>query len=141
MALLCQVKAYLAQWFQLGKKAVSRNSTYCPRRVFFGESYSAEFEADWRQMLTVADEVYLEGTEESLADLLTGAWDIESCARCEMPVPTSRQACSYCPCSDMKAVWPNDSLPRPRVPADTQAQLQALCSRLRASRALDFARR
>jgi hypothetical protein len=134
MASPSQVKTYLAQWFQLGKKTVSKDGTYChlPYPVFLGESYSPEFEKVWSDISSSnLDDFYLEGTNQSIADLLSSDWSIESCARCQMPVPTSSFSwmCATCPCSDL-ATWPNDNLPKPRSPVNAQTYLRNICSRL-----------
>jgi len=134
MASQFQVKAYLAQWFQLGKKVVAtdRGDAYLPHRIFYGEGYSPEFEASWRQILAEANGIHLEGTDQTIADLLGGEWEIQSCARCQMPIPTSKYCWSSmtCPCSDM-TTWPNETLPKPRaMPARNQMRLRALRMRL-----------
>lgn len=134
MASLSQVKTYLSQWFQLGKHAVSSDGTshYLPCPVFLGESYSPEFDRVWSEIsLSNADNFYLEGTDQSIADLLSSDWTIEGCARCQMPIPASpyNWMCANCPCSDL-STWPNEHLPKPRSPAPTQLHLRSICERL-----------
>ncbi|HBE21080.1 MAG TPA: hypothetical protein DDW51_26645, partial [Cyanobacteria bacterium UBA11367] len=90
MASAQEVKRYLAYWFQLGKKVVVRNgqTTLLPENVVVGNGYSDEFEQIWQYILSCdSGDCYLEGTCQTIADLLTSKWDIEACARCQMPVP------------------------------------------------------
>jgi hypothetical protein len=141
MASPSQVRTYLAQWFQLGKRVVSQDGQhhYLPSPIFSGEEYSPNFEWMWSQISARnADRFYLEGTDQSIADLLSPRWQIESCARCQMPVPTSHThwTCAICPCSDL-TTWPNESLPKPRSPIQTQTHLRTICSRLQQSEQRD----
>jgi len=130
-----QVKQYLAYWFQLGKKVVSHNGQHeiLPQPVFLGDRYSPEFESCWQHILTAKKtDFYLEGTEQSIQELLSPCWELIPCARCEMPVPIKKlgnQSLS-CPCSDLSD-WPNTELPQPRSPVDSQAYLDRLRDRLR----------
>lgn len=141
MASPSQVKTYLAQWFQLGKRVASQDTQdhHLPSPIFSGEGYSPNFEWIWSRISSNnADRFYLEGTDQSIADLLSESWQIDSCARCQMPVPTSQAhwACAICPCSDLTS-WPNESLPKPRSPIQTQTHLRDICSRLQQSEQLD----
>lgn len=133
MASETQVKAYLAYWFQLGKKVVfaKGGETLLPQPVFSGNRYSQAFEACWQRILLFPAGAYLEGTEQNVQQLLSPAWDIMPCARCTMPVPVSNTAIPfpYCPCRDL-ADWPNLELPLPRIPTDTQQSLNTICQRL-----------
>jgi hypothetical protein len=130
-----QVRQYLAYWFQLGKGIVVHNGqeTLLPRPVIQGNRYSDEFEACWQRVSAVcAGDCYLEGTEQTIAKLLTPEWEISPCARCSMPVPlkTLGIASLDCTCSDL-ANWPDKEMPVPRSPVDTQAQLQKIRDRLK----------
>jgi hypothetical protein len=141
MASPSQVKTYLAQWFQLGKRVVSQDgkNRYLPTPIFAGEEYSSDFEWIWSQVSSQnADLFYLEGTDQSIGDLLSGYWQIESCARCQMPVPTCQAHwfCGICPCSDL-TTWPNESLPKPRSPIQTRHHLRDICTRLQQSEQLE----
>lgn len=134
MASTDQVKQYLAFWFQLGKGLVIKNSReiQLPESVVRGDRYSPEFEACWRQVMqSKGENCYLEGTEQTVAQLLSSKWDVTACARCEMPVPilSVGMRSPGCPCEDMPS-WPNTELPMPRIPVDSQAQLQQIRDRL-----------
>jgi len=129
-----EVKQYLAYWFQLGKKVVLGNGAerLLPQPVIRGASYSPEFEQCWQQIISPrSGDCYLEGTQETIAELLTPTWDLTSCGRCEMPVPMRGVGMPnlLCPCNDLPN-WPNTELPYPRQPVDTQAQLEEIRSRL-----------
>jgi len=129
-----QVKRYLACWFQLGKKLVTRNgrSTRLPKSIIAGDRYSQEFESIWQEALSPeSGDCYLEGTSETIAELLTPRWDIESCVRCDMPVALINLGSSTgdCACSDLSN-WPNKDLPAPREPVSSQQHLGGLRDRL-----------
>ncbi|MDP8963689.1 MAG: hypothetical protein M3O33_06825 [Cyanobacteriota bacterium] len=129
-----QVKRYLAYWFQLGKKVVIRNgkSALLPQPVIAGDRYSDEFESIWQQILSPdSGECHLEGTPQTIAELLTPKWNIEGCARCEMPVPMIDIGMQpeLCPCSDLPT-WPNTELPQPREPISSQGRLREIRDRL-----------
>ncbi|MDX2229022.1 MAG: hypothetical protein NW220_05270 [Leptolyngbyaceae cyanobacterium bins.349] len=133
-----QVRQYLAYWFQLGKGIVveGKQQTLLPRPVIQGNRYSPEFEATWQQILAeTAGDCYLEGTSQTIAELLTPAWEINPCARCSMPVPFHSPGLPpvlECPCSDLPD-WPNTEAPLPREPIDTHTQLGQIRDRLRQS--------
>jgi hypothetical protein len=129
-----QVKKYLAYWFQLGKKVVSRQSqqTLWPQPLFEDASYSKEFECCWKTLSgSRSDEFYLEGTDCTVAQLLSPAWEIAPCPRCEMPVPVKSLGMppEVCPCSDLLK-WPNIELPQPRSAIESQVCLQRIRDRL-----------
>ena len=101
-----QVRRYLAYWFQLGKKLIVRNgqSEILPCPALWGDRYSPEFEACWQQVIADSGQHYhLEGTSQTVADLLGSAWEIESCAWREMPVPMPDLGLlsANCPCTDL----------------------------------------
>ena len=129
-----EVKKYLTYWFQLGKKVLIRNGQKAmqPQSVIQGDRYSQEFEDCWQEILSPnSGDCYLEGTEQTIAELLTPAWDLQSCARCEMPVPVRNVGMPplSCPCNDLPH-WPNTSVPTPRSPVNTQRQLMEIRERL-----------
>ncbi|MGB7085406.1 MAG: hypothetical protein WBD47_07625 [Phormidesmis sp.] len=139
MASPTDVKHYLAHWFQLGKQVVSDDGqvTYRPEKVILGDRFSAEFEACWQAIVATQGEAYhLKGTQQSIAELLSPAWEIVSCARCDMPVPLPHKEITphLCPCDDLDT-WPNEELPRPRLPVNSQNQLSQLTARLRTPQA------
>lgn len=135
MASPTQVKQYLAYWFQLGKRLVIDNGreVLLPQPVIQGDRYSAEFEACWQHVLQHnGRDCYLEGTSQTLDELLSSTWEITPCVRCQMPVPIlslGSQSSSSCPCFDLPG-WPNMVLPQPRMPIDSQTQLNQIRNRL-----------
>jgi hypothetical protein len=134
MASTDQVKQYLAFWFQLGKRLVINNGQefQLPQPVLQGDRYSPEFEACWQRVLDFdGKNCYLEGTVQTLDFLLSSAWEVNACARCDMPVPmlSLGSRSPDCPCVDMPQ-WPNLDLPIPRVPVDSRSQLDRIRSRL-----------
>lgn len=134
MASKQEVKEYLAYWFQLGKKVMvsNLNKAIAPSEIFQGGKYSPEFETCWQEIITSnPEDIYLEGTNETIQELLSSKWDIVDCARCEMPVPmvSIGTASVSCPCSDLDN-WPNQELPKPRSPINSQTQLNKLNQRL-----------
>lgn len=129
-----QVKRYLAYWFQLGKKVLIHQGCIAvlPKSVYHGDRYSYEFEQIWQQVTSPGSgDCYLEGTTETIAELLTPQWDIEPCARCEMPVPLVNLGLSSgcCTCQDL-STWPNTDLPLPREPVSSQERLILIRDRL-----------
>lgn len=131
-----QVKRYLAYWFQLGKRVVSGDGSEAllPQPVFESDRYSPEFERCWQHILeSEKKNFYLEGTEQSIRELLSPLWEVASCARCEMPVPIKKLGAQSlsCPCSDLPD-WPNTELPQPRSPVDSRTHLNRLRDRLQA---------
>lgn len=129
-----QVKRYLSYWFQLGKKIVipKLNLRLLPSRIIAGESYSKEFEETWQLVLSSASgECHLEGTSQTIDQLLTSKWDIEPCSRCEMPVPIVDIGLleGNCNCSDLPN-WPNTEIPAPREPVSNRKSLSQIRDRL-----------
>lgn len=127
------VKRYLAYWFQLGRRVIVGNgkTELLPQQVLQGDRYSDEFENIWQQIHYQAGECHLEGTDETIAELLTPAWEMLPCSRCEMPVPMRNvgMPALSCPCNTLPN-WPNSELPQPRNPISTQEQLQIIRDRL-----------
>jgi hypothetical protein len=133
MAAPQQVKEYLAYWFQLGKRLkFDDGHSLLPQPILAGDRYSSEFEACWQEVLASGGvHCYLEGTAQSVADLLSGRWDLQGCARCGMPVPLLVLGVqdNACPCADLPN-WPNSELPQPRLPVDSRSQLEHIQARL-----------
>ena len=130
MASLPEVKRYLAYWFQLGKKVIINNGTeeLLPQPVVRGDRYSSEFERCWQIVTNPKNrDCYLEGTSQTIQELLSPQWAITPCARCDMPVPMielgAQEPC--CTCSDLEN-WPNNELPPPREPVDNQGRLNQI---------------
>jgi hypothetical protein len=134
MASITQVQKYLAYWFGLGKKVVlsKSNRTLLPSKLYEGDRYSVEFEACWQYIITHPEEnPHLDGTIQTIEDLLSSRWDISPCARCEMPVPIINLGfvSPDCPCADLDN-WPNQELPPPRAPVNTHQHLSKLSQHL-----------
>ena len=134
MASTTQVKIYLAHWFQLGKKLVWRNGaeTFLPQPIIQGDRFSDRFEECWQKIMSVGGrDCYLEGSNESIEHLLSASWDIDTCARCDMPVAIVESGIQSldCLCSDLDN-WPNNELPAPRSPLNNQVQLNKIRTRL-----------
>ena len=129
-----QVKRYLAYWLQLGKRIVMENENLpvTVPTVIVGNRYSDEFEKLWQKILSPESEnCYLEGTDETIAELLTPVWSLEPCARCQMPIPVKNVGMppEACPCFDLPW-WPNLELPAPREPIASQDRLMTIRDRL-----------
>jgi hypothetical protein len=136
MASSNDVKKYLAYWFQLGKAVLSDSGRvrYQPKLVIQGDRFSPEFEDIWATILANKDErLYLEGTDQTFAELLSPAWEISDCARCDMPVPMPviELLPHPCPCNDLPT-WPNEEAPKPRLPINSNQRLQEMNERLQA---------
>lgn len=135
MATTTQVRTYLAYWFQLGKKLIWSNGkeTLLPQPVIEGNRLSTQFESCWQKIVSVeGKDCYLEGSNETIADLLSSEWDINGCARCNMPVAIVESGIQSldCLCSDLNN-WPNDELPKPRSPVNSRVQLNRINARLK----------
>jgi hypothetical protein len=129
-----QVKKYLAYWFQLGKRVMIRGGAEAlrPQTIIQGDRYSNELEACWSRVLAPeSGDCYLEGTEETIADLLSDAWEISDCSRCAMPVPIRNLGITSlaCPCNDLPG-WPDTETPAPRSPISSTDYLTQLRERL-----------
>ncbi|MBE7381885.1 MAG: hypothetical protein F6J95_010795 [Leptolyngbya sp. SIO1E4] len=136
MASVSQVRAYLAYWFQLGKPIVfQKEQNEClPCPIFQGDRFSQAFETCWQRIVQNASDCYLQGTDQTAADLLTENWEITGCARCTMPVPmpVNVVAPTACPCHDLP-LWPNNEVPQPRMRINGNNHLEGICDRLSAS--------
>lgn len=133
MASAQEVRRYLAYWFQLGKRVLIRNrqQSLLPQPVIEGDRYSQEFEDCWQHIAADSENCHLEGTDETIAELLTPAWAVSPCARCYMPVPIRHIGLPplACPCNDLPN-WPNTESPQPRSPVNSQTQLMSIRDRL-----------
>lgn len=134
MASAQEVKKYLAHWFELGKKVKLRNGgeEILPKKVVEGDRYSQEFENCWQRLTAPrSGDCYLEGTNQTIDELLSSDWEINACARCNLPVPlmTSGIQPLDCTCSDLDN-WPNTELPAPREPINSSTQLSKIRQRL-----------
>jgi hypothetical protein len=135
MATTNQLKSYIAQWFQLSKPILYRGGerTYLTQPVLEGGRYSAAFEGCWQQVYAHAGDCHLEGTNETIAELMTSNWEIVDCARCSMPVPIRQSGLppQHCPCHNL-ANWPNQELPLPHLPVNSNDQIRRICQCLKA---------
>lgn len=134
MASVEEVRQYLAYWFQLGKRVLTRNGqeSLLPQPVIEGDRYSQAFEDCWQKIISLdAGDCYIEGTAETIAELLTPGWVVSPCSRCDMPIPVHSVGMPplSCPCTDLSN-WPNTELPAPRSPVNSQAQLGVIRERL-----------
>lgn len=134
MAASSQVKAYVACWIQLGKAVMCEypggSERIQPQPVLSLESLSQEFHLSWHRMSLDPWHCHLEGTHESLGQLLSPAWEIGSCSRCSLPIPlpaTTATAIGPCPCSDLKG-WPNSTTVPPRIQDEQFLQVAGLRS-------------
>ncbi len=133
MATTQDVRQYLAYWFQLGKQVRSGNSSQVllPKTVIAGDRYSDDFERCWQTVQSNPSAYYLDGTQQSISELLSPKWDLVACVRCSMPVPIPSlgMPSPTCPCNDLPT-WPNLELPLPRSPIDSQTKLGSIYDRL-----------
>ena len=136
MALTNQIRTYLACWFQLNQGVIlSNGDRLCPGSVLSHAGYSPEFEACWKiVMQNEGRDCYLEGTLQSIAELMTEEWDVLPCPRCTMPVPMPNRPVQQfeCPCIDLRS-WPNTTLPLPRKAIDSGRFLGHICDRVHQS--------
>ncbi|WP_204102763.1 MULTISPECIES: hypothetical protein [Spirulina sp. CCY15215] len=134
MATLEQVKEYLACWFQLGKgiEIAGEDRVLRFTSILHGDRYSREFENCWENILRSQGQGFsLEGTEQSVDELFSSHWEMQSCSRCQLPIPVRElgfQSLS-CPCDDIPG-WPNTELPTPRSPINNQSHLGRICDRV-----------
>ena len=135
MASTEQVRTYLAYWFQLGKKLAWRNGEemLLPQPIIQGDRFSPQFEECWQKIVSIGGKnCYLEGSNETIEDLLSSNWNINGCARCGMPVSMVESGIQPldCLCSDLDN-WPNNELPTPRSPINSKVQLGKIRARLK----------
>jgi hypothetical protein len=79
MASESKVRHYLAYWLQFGKKIIMYNGTIAKglESVISREGYSQEFEDLWTEVRSPASgNCRLEGSWETIDELLTPQWDI-----------------------------------------------------------------
>lgn len=124
------VKRYLAYWFQLGKKIIIKNGQeeICPKTVLKGDKYSDEFEKCWQKIIEPKNkDCYLQGTSQTIQELLSPKWTITPCARCELPVAIVDLGFqgALCACEDLNN-WPNNELPSPREPINSKEKLEKI---------------
>jgi hypothetical protein len=129
------VKDYLAQWMQVGKKVLidGKNESVSICKIIDGEKYAPEFETLWAEISTTnAKTAYLEGTNETILELLSDKWELIECPRCSLPsacIDVGVRETQPCPCDTMK-LWPNLETIAPRKPVTTTQYLNNICDRL-----------
>ncbi len=141
MASQQQVKQYLAHWFLVGKTVYINNGQAVrkPESILQRDQFSAEFEHCWQEILSPeSGHCYLQGTDQTVEELLTSDWEVEPCARCQMPIPMKHSGVKIgaCPCVDLEN-WPNDELPRPHLPVNNQQSLSRISKHLQQEDNLD----
>ena len=129
-----EVQNYLAYWFQLGKSVHIKNgrSLQRPIPVLEGHQFSRAFQACWREIMAVKGrDCYLDGSQETIEQLLSPQWEITDCARCSIPtaIPVVMPVAQLCPCGDIDT-WPNDELPAPHMPINNNEHFSRLKTRL-----------
>ena len=105
---------------------------YQEKNVVQGDRYTDDFERCWQAIAQDnGKSFYLGGTNQSLAELLSPAWEITGCARCGMPTPIAQSSVQTlaCPCEDLDN-WPDLDTIRPRPPVSSQTQLSQISQRL-----------
>jgi hypothetical protein len=137
MASTSEVRDYFTYWLQLDKGLILDGIRVKPMAVVAmdgvnGNRLSGDFEAMWERALRSPREAYLEGTEISLAELLTGQWEMVLCPRCPMPMPMRVGAFTdtACPCHEMP-MYPNTETIMPHLPVSTPDRLGMLRDRLK----------
>jgi hypothetical protein len=135
MASRTLVKNYVAQWMQMGKPVSLSTQGEQVRlyKILQGEKYSPSFNQLWDEISTTkAQEAYLNGTNQTISDLLSNKWEIIACARCNLLVPSidiGPRTPVCCPCDDLPN-HPNLELVSPHVPVTLASHLDDLCDRL-----------
>ncbi|AFY68875.1 hypothetical protein Pse7367_0570 [Thalassoporum mexicanum PCC 7367] len=132
MANPTQVKNYIAQWMQLGKKVFLNEQAIGTTNVLQGNGYSAEFEQIWTKITAESSRAYLAGTDQSIGNLLEHNWEMLNCVRCNMLSPCvaiGPRETPTCPCADLE-LWPDLETVTPRSPISNQAQLNQIRDRL-----------
>ncbi|NJK60159.1 MAG: hypothetical protein HC918_07880 [Oscillatoriales cyanobacterium SM2_1_8] len=129
------VKAFVAKWLQLGKhlELPGRSAPAILRETVQGDRYTPAFEALWVSIVRVElGNAYLSGTDVTIADLLTGRWELQACGRCGLPVPLPPLGQAYsgpCVCADLTD-WPNAETVPPHQPVQSEPYFQDIRNRL-----------
>lgn len=129
------VKNYIAQWMQMGKSVSlsTQGEQVSIYKILDGEEYSSSFNKLWDEISTTkADQAYLDGTDQTINDLLSDRWEIIGCARCSLLVPSldlGPRVPVCCPCNDLPS-HPNLDLVAPHVPVKLSTAINGLCDRL-----------
>lgn len=138
-----QVKQYIASWLQLGRSILVEDNGdtrgISAAKVIEGDRYTQDFEEIWQLISTSkSDRSYLQGTNETVAQLLAPSWEIVHCSLCNMLIalPQVGAKAAPCPCHDLSG-WPDNNLPIPTGAHDSQFSLQKICQRLNISNTND----
>ncbi|MBE9070613.1 hypothetical protein IQ260_28645 [Leptolyngbya cf. ectocarpi LEGE 11479] len=142
MASQQEVQHYLAYWFQLGKPIHIKNGrlTQRPIPVLEGNQFSRAFKDCWKTIMAIGGrDCYLDGTQETVEQLLSPQWEIADCARCSIPVAmqTVMPVAQLCACGDIDH-WPNNELPAPHMPVNNNTHFSRLKARLNDDRRDDL---
>lgn len=142
MASQQRVQHYLAYWFQLGKTIHIKNGrlTQRPVPVLEGNQFSRAFQDCWQSIMAIGGrDCYLDGTQETVEQLLSPQWEITDCARCSIPVAMHAvmPVAQLCACGDIDH-WPNDELPAPHMPVNNHTHFSRLKTRLSDDRSDDL---
>ena len=138
MATTTEVKDYIAQWMQLGKKIILNDRPIGTTEVLHHDHYSAEFEQMWAQAAAAPSKAYLDGTDQSIANLLDPKWDMSNCVRCGMLAPcieVGPRETAVCPCADLE-LWPDLETVTPRSPVSSDVRLHQIHDRILRATAL-----
>ncbi len=129
-----EVQTYLAYWFQLGRSVHISNglTTLRPVPVLEGNQLSRAFKDCWQAIMAVGGrDCYVDGSSETIEQLLSPQWEIINCARCTVPtaMSTVMPVAKLCPCGDMDH-WPNNEVPPPHMPINNKKHFSRLKTRL-----------
>ncbi|MCA1904320.1 MAG: hypothetical protein CV045_00895 [Cyanobacteria bacterium M5B4] len=127
-----EVKQYLAYWMQLGRKLILSDRVVSLDQVIAGDHYTTRFEEIWQEGEARPEAASLEGANISLEQLFSANYELLSCPRCDLPLPSltlGPRSAQPCPCDDLN-LWPNFDTVPPRQPVNTTDQLRSIYQRL-----------
>lgn len=132
MANKTEVKQYLACWMQLGRKLLLADRVVSLDQVIAGDHYTTRFEEIWQEGQSCPASATLEGSNINLEQLFNTHYELLSCPRCNLPLPSislGPRSVQPCPCDNLH-LWPNlDTVP-PRQPVSTPKELRSIYQRL-----------
>lgn len=132
MAQATEIKEYLACWMQLGRRLILSDRAVSLDQVIAGDHYTTRFEEIWQEGQSHPESTSLEGSSLTLKELLAPSYELLSCPRCNLPLPSASlgpRSAQPCPCDNLN-LWPNFDTVPPRQPVDTTAKLRSICHRL-----------
>lgn len=83
-----EVKQYLAYWMQLGRKLILSDRVVSLDQVIAGDHYTTRFEEIWQEGEARPEAASLEGANISLEQLFSANYELLSCPRCDLPLPS-----------------------------------------------------